>query len=150
MKKILILIISLLLINYSFGANETNSISVPLPPVPDSTSLVVKLFYLVMGAIFSYWLYFAIKNYIKYILIALSIYTVSLILLDYFDVIKLNIRSIKDYINELLVIVLYFYGLIQFKLSFTLGIIVGLLYALQKDNKIDITQLKKGGGGKKQ
>ncbi len=149
MKKILILVISLLLINYSFGGNEPNSISVPLPPVPDTTSVVVKLFYLVIGAIFSYWLYFAIKNYIKYILIALSIYMVSLILLDYFNVIKLNIRSIKDYINELLVIVLYFYGLIQSKLSFTLGIIIGLLYALQKDNKIDIPQLKRGGGGKK-
>ncbi|RUM58346.1 MAG: hypothetical protein DSY59_03680 [Persephonella sp.] len=149
MKKILILIIFLVWVNLSFGGNETSSISVPLPPVPDTTSLVVKLFYLVMGAIFSYWLYFAIKNYMKYILIALSIYTVSLILLDYFNVIKLNIRSIKDYINELLVIVLYFYGLIQSKLSFTLGVIIGIIYALQKDNKIDIPQLKKGGGGKK-
>ncbi len=149
MKKNLILVISLLSVNFSFGGNEANSISVPLPPVPDTTSLVVKLFYLVIGAIFSYWLYFAIKNYIKYILIALSIYMVSLILLDYFNIVKLNIKSIKDYISELLVIVLYFYGLIQFKLSFTLGIILGLLYALQKDNKIDIFQLKKGGGDKK-
>ena len=135
------LIVFLLLINISFGADNTVSIPVPVPSL--SANLVVKLFYFLIGAVLSYWFYFIMKNYVRYVLIALAIYMISLILLDYFHIIKLNINSVKDYVIEIMAIVIYFIKLIQTELSFTLGVIIGLILALYKDNIIFIPQPKK-------
>lgn len=136
------LILILFLINFSLaGDNNPNTVAVPVPTL--STSIIVKLFYFLIGAVFSYWFYFILKNYVRYVLIAFAIYIVSLILLDYFHVIKLNINSVKDYITELLAIIAYFIKLIQSKLSFTFGVIVGLIIALYKDEVLFIPQPKK-------
>ncbi|RUM59054.1 MAG: hypothetical protein DSY66_02185 [Persephonella sp.] len=143
MGKYILFIILFFTFNYSFGgdANTTEKISVE---VPITSEIVIKLFYVILSALISYWFYFFLKNLIlKAIFISISVYLISLILLDHFNIIEFNEKEIQKYFHYLGAIFLLFYNYVLSNLAIVLGIIIGILFALYNDEKIGIPKGKK-------
>ncbi len=145
MGRYILFIILFFTFSYSFGG-DTNTTEKIAVEVPISSQIVIKVFYVIISALISYWFYFFLKNLIlKAIFIGISVYLISLILLDHFNIIEFKEEEIQKYFHYLGAIFLWFYNHILSNLAIVLGIIIGILFALYKDEKIGISKGKKSG-----
>ena len=113
---------------------------------------IYGIFFIVIGFIIAYYVYFIIKKFIKYVFYSTAIYVLSLVILNHFHIIDINSGTIKAYFNSLINFVLFLYHILPYPNAFIIGVAFGLIFAFARDNKINIPAIKKpasGGGGAK-